>query len=230
MRIAQLRQTADGRPELQLVAAFAVMTAVSLIIFKLASEIAEGETLAADRAVLLWFRSASQNSGHERLLRTVMLDITAAGSGTVLILAVILACGMLASLRRFGTAALLAIQIALGTSLVSSAKLSFARARPDVVPYFTSVSTASYPSGHAANSAIVYLSIAILIATAAPSRVARMFIPCAAMMLTVFIGLSRLYLGVHWPSDVVAGWAIGGGWALAAGLIARWLRTRQTRL
>lgn len=219
-----------ARPELPLVAAFGVIAAVAAGVLKLASEVSEGETEAVDRAILVWLRAAVHGSRHETLIDRTMLDITALGGGTTLTLVIVIAAGLLISLRRYVTAAVLVVQVIAGTSLVAAAKLFFDRTRPDVVPHLASFTNASFPSGHAANSAIVYLSIAVLLATAAPTRPARGYIIAAAALLTMVIGFSRLYLGVHWPSDVIAGWAIGAGWALAVGLLARWLRRHDTPL
>ena len=213
------------RPELLLVLAFGLVAAVTLAVIAFAAEIAEGETLAVDRAILHGLRAALDGmTGHPETVRRLMTDMTALGGGTVLTLVVVLACGLLVSVRRHATAAILAVQVIAGTGLVAWAKTLFGRDRPDVIAHFVSVNSLSFPSGHAANSAIVYLSIAVLLATAAPQRSARIYILCVAVALSVVIGLSRLYLGVHWPSDVLAGWAIGASWALAVGLITRWSR------
>ena len=106
-------------------------------------------------------------------------------------------------------------------------KLFFNRPRPDVVAHWTSYASASFPSGHAANSAIIYLTLAVLIARSVRSRAVRIYVVASASLLTFLIGLSRLYLGVHWPTDVLSGWIVGAGWALFCSSIAWWLQSRR---
>ena len=101
------------------------------------------------------------------------------------------------------------------------AKTLYARPRPDLVPHGTYVYSASFPSGHSTLSAATYLTLAVLIASLEPNRgtKAMVFVLAAAMVLA--IGFSRVYLGVHWPSDVLAGWSLGAAWALAGWSVLR---------
>jgi undecaprenyl-diphosphatase len=110
--------------------------------------------------------------------------------------------------------------------LSSLLKGSFLRARPDVVPHLVQVQTASFPSGHAMNSAVAYLTLGALLAGAEKSRGVRIYLMSVAIVLTLLIGVSRVYLGVHWPSDVVAGWCVGGAWAMLCSYAARALQKR----
>lgn len=89
------------------------------------------------------------------------------------------------------------------------------------MPHWADVASLSFPSGHAANSAVVYLSLAVLASRAAPGRAPRAYLAGCAALLVVAIGLSRIYLGVHWPTDVLAGWSLGGGWACLCWAVAR---------
>lgn len=224
--IERLRELAGRRPEIPLVAAFGIAAGVAVAILHFASEIAEGETMAWDRTILFWLHAQMQESP---ALREFIRGVTALGGATALTIVVVAACAFLLIKRRYATAAFLAVQVIAGTSVIRLAKIAFARARPDVVEHYTTFANASFPSGHAANSSIVYLSVAVLVATATPRVSARIAVLSAAIVLTTAIGLSRLYLGVHWPSDVLAGWTIGGAWAIAVRFIALWGRARFAR-
>ncbi len=113
-----------------------------------------------------------------------------------------------------------------GTIVSQLLKIGFARPRPDLVPYGTEVFTASFPSGHAMMSAVVYLTLGALLARTESRRRVKSYVMAIAAVLTLLVGLSRIYLGVHWPSDVVAGWALGAGWAAFAWLVMLWLQGR----
>jgi undecaprenyl-diphosphatase len=111
-----------------------------------------------------------------------------------------------------------------GGMLVSTLfKLGFDRPRPDLVPHGAAVFTASFPSGHSMMAAVAYLTLAVLSARVQARRVIKVYLIVLAALLTVAIGVSRVYLGVHWPTDVVAGWCAGAAWALSCWLVARGL-------
>jgi undecaprenyl-diphosphatase len=117
----------------------------------------------------------------------------------------------------------------LGGSLLSSGlKIGFERARPDLVPHGATVYTKSFPSGHSFLSAVVYLTLGALLARVQPKRRLKIYLLGLAALLTVAVGLSRVYLGVHWPTDVLAGWTVGATWALLCWLVALWLQSRGT--
>lgn len=157
-------------------------------------------------------------------LKEAMVDITALGGATVLTLVVVVAVGMLLVSRKWMTAALVAAGTISGSLAVSAAKEIAARPRPDVVPHLVEVSSQSFPSGHSANSAIVYLTIAALLTQVTGADARRTYLFAVVVALVTVIGLSRMYLGVHWPTDVLAGWSFGTFWALAWWRIGQWLR------
>lgn len=214
----------EGRP----VAAFASLAIVLVLAMRFASERAEGEQLALDRILLLALRrpdDLAQPIG-PAWLQHVMIDLTALGSTSVLTLIVMLAVSYLLAIRRRLVALVLVASVAGGALLNVFLKMSFARPRPDLVAHLVKETTMSFPSGHSANSAVIYLTLAILLAsTQIRSRVRWLIIICA-LLITMIIGLSRVYLGVHWPSDVVAGWVVGATWALFCWFVMARVRDR----
>lgn len=159
-------------------------------------------------------------------LRRTMIDFTALGGAPVLTAVVVATLGLLAVRRLWLTAALVLAATLPGSLLAGQAKLLFARPRPALVDRLVEVQGLSFPSGHATNSAIIYLTLALLISQVVPGRRSRAYILAVAVLLVGIVGASRVYLGVHWPSDVLAGWSIGGCWALAWWFAGAWLRGR----
>ena len=123
-------------------------------------------------------------------------------------------------LRREAT--LLALTIMSGWLVNTAIKTLVSRPRPDIVSHLTEAGGLSFPSGHSFNSAVVYISIALAFAALSPRQSVRATIVFSAMALTLLIALSRVWLGVHYPSDAIAGWLGGAGWAfLASALLYR---------
>jgi len=147
-------------------------------------------------------------------LRKAMVDVTALGGGTVLTVVVIATVGLLLMRRLWVTALLIVVATSSGSLIVRAIKSEFGRARPDIVDHIVEAGGKSFPSGHAANSAIVYLTIAGLLTQVVRGRATRNYIVALTVLLVGAIGASRVYLGVHWPSDVLAGWSFGTLWAL----------------
>ena len=128
--------------------------------------------------------------------------------------------------RRFHVLALILTAIAGGVLLNVWLKHFFDRPRPDLVPPIAHVSTASFPSGHSLLSAVVYLTLgALLTRMVAPMKL-KMYIISMALLLSFLVGLSRIYLGVHYPTDVLAGWAVGLVWAILCWLVADYMQRR----
>jgi undecaprenyl-diphosphatase len=103
----------------------------------------------------------------------------------------------------------------------------FVRPRPDLVPRAAYSSGASFPSGHSMMSAITYLVLGALLARSQERKRLKAYFFLLAALLTLMVGVSRVYLGVHWPTDVLAGWTAGAVWALLCWLAARWLQSRR---
>ena len=155
-------------------------------------------------------------------------DVTSLGSIIVLVIVTLAATGYLFLARQPMAAWLLLVAVFGGIALVDLLKAVFARPRPDLALQAARVFTASFPSGHASLSAIVYLTMGALLARAQSSATSPFF--SRWLPLSVLIGVSRIYLGVHYPTDVLAGWCIGLAWATACWVVAEWLESRrQTR-
>jgi undecaprenyl-diphosphatase len=220
------RWLAWQRIEIRLLAYLLIGAAALLALAKSASEIVEGDTLAFDRAVLLALRRPENLSSPigPPWLEEAMVQITALGSIPVLALIAVLAVGYIAVARKPALALLTAAAVTGGALMAAGLKLVYSRARPEIVAHLVATDSTSFPSGHAADSAIVYLTLAALVAGTVTSSTQRRYLIAAAFALTLLIGFSRVYLGVHYPSDVVAGWIVGALWAGAASLAVRQLQ------
>jgi undecaprenyl-diphosphatase len=215
----------DGR----LLLTFLALAIVALVFLKFASEVSEGDTMAFDRWVLLALRHPDNHAIPDGPLwfGFAMRDITAIGGATGLTLITFVITGFLLASRKFATAAFVFASIAGGAVLSVVLKDLFLRARPTIVPHLVTVDTSSFPSGHAMNSAIVFLTLGALLTRTQKRRATRIYLVAVAILLTLLVGFSRIYLGVHWPSDVIAGWIVGAAWAAFCLAIARLLQDRR---
>lgn len=200
-----------------------------LAFLMVASEVHEGETFAFDRWLLIALRDPADPAvpNGPAWVRHMLTDFTSLGGTAVLTLITVASAGYLLVAKRAETALFLIFAVAGGAAASTSLKLLFARARPDVVQHLVEVTNASFPSGHAMNSAITYLTLGALLARTEKSPAIRIYLIALAILLTLTIGFSRVYLGVHWPSDVIAGWCLGGAWAILCSLVARTLQRRR---
>lgn len=222
--LAHLRRSV--RREFALLAALAVAAVAIWFFAELADDVLEGDTRAIDRWLLLALRNPADPADPIGPLwfEESMRDLTALGSTVVVVFLTLASAGFL-WLRGRGRAALLLLAaIAGGFVLSYGFKAGFERARPDLVTHGTHVSTASFPSGHATLAAVTYLTLGALLARVEPRRHIKLYLIGLAVLITVAVGCSRVYLGVHWPSDVLAGWALGSAWALLCWSIALWLQ------
>jgi len=199
-----------------------------LVFLKLASEVMEGETLAFDVRILRAFRKADDPSRPigPAWIESTLVDLTALGGPTVLGLVVLAVIGFLLLQARYRTAFAILLTAASGELLNSAMKSVFMRPRPDVVPHLRIAYETSFPSGHAMDSAIIYLTMGAMLMRISERRLTKIYCCTMAMVLTFLIGLSRVYLGVHYPTDVLAGWIIGLMWASVCWLVTQHYEVR----
>lgn len=214
--------------EARLLAAALVPVAAAWVFIEIADEVVEGELDALDRAIVLALRTPGDPADPlgPPWLEEAMRDVTALGGLAVLGLVTATTGGYLWLKRSSGALLLLLSSTAGGVLLSMATKLAFARPRPELVPHTTVAFTPSFPSGHAAMSAIVYLTLAALLARLVAENRLKIYCLGAALLLTTLVGISRVYAGVHYPSDVVAGWALGVSWATLTWLVALALERR----
>jgi len=196
---------------------------------EIADEVLEGESEAIDRALILALRSATDPSDPigPAWFEEMMRDFTALGGMAVLVLMVLAAAGYLLLVGKLRTALLVVVSSTGGILLSSMLKFGFDRPRPDLVSHGSVVYTASFPSGHSMMAATVYLTLGALLASVEPDNRVRIYLLTLAVVLTVLVGISRVYLGVHWPTDVLAGWTAGATWALSLASLSLWLEKRH---
>jgi undecaprenyl-diphosphatase len=220
-------------PDRQLSPGGMLLPAAGVVVFVLiAVAVHHGWLADLDRAGLALLRQRADPAipiGPHGLVSMVR-DVTALGSFIVLSSAVTSVAAFLALRgRRDRALALLAYAIG-GTLLGEAAKHVIARVRPDVVPHLVEVVTLSFPSAHAMQATAIPLVLACFLADTQPRAAMRVYLLCVAALVALAVGLSRLYLGVHWPTDVVAGWSLGTAWASACWLLDRRLRTRAENI
>lgn len=209
----------------------AVMTIAGglLIFIHLGDEVRENEYHAFDRAVLLAMRvpGMPEQPLGPPWVQEMARDVTALGGFALLTALTLASTGIALLHRKPRIAAIMVLAITSGMLVSDVLKKTFDRPRPDLVPHGVLVSSASFPSGHAMMSAVVYLTLGVLLARTQPTRSLRLYLISLSCLATLATGVSRVYLGVHWPTDVLAGWTLGAAWALIFGLIALRVETRQ---
>lgn len=215
-----------ARQEAGVLAAILAVAGGLFAFARLASEVVEGDTRRFDEAVLLALRNPADLSDPlgPPWLEEMMRDLTALGGTAVLTLVTVAVAGFLILTGKRRAAATVGVAVVGGLLLSNALKWGFARPRPDLVPHGQAVYTQSFPSSHAMLSAVVYLTLGALLARTQPRRRVKLYFLAVAAILTVLVGASRVYLGVHWPTDVLAGWTLGAGWALLCWLATLWLQ------
>ncbi len=220
-----------ARRELAATCALLIVGLGAMGFLSIAEEVQEGETRALDLAVLKALRVDGQPDvmiGPD-WLHVAAIDITALGSLAVLALLILLAFAFLAALRRWSEGVLLVAGAGGGLLISQGLKLVFGRERPDLAYRAVEAVNASFPSGHAMLSAVVFLTLGVLAARFADRRRVKVLAVSAAVLISLLVGLSRIYLGVHWASDVLAGWCIGAAWAMACWLATVFVQRRFTQ-
>ncbi|TCZ61032.1 phosphatase PAP2 family protein [Roseicella aquatilis] len=214
-----------GRREFLPIALLGGAAGAAWVFLALAGEVVEGEMRAFDERLLLALRTSTDSSNPlgPPWLEEVGRDLSALGGTGVMVLLVVSVTLFLALARRQAEAMTLTAAAMGATAIELTLKGWYGRPRPDLVPHGARVFTASFPSGHATLSAAVFLTAGALLAHAEPDLRLKVYFSSLAVLLTVLVGASRVYLGVHWPTDVLAGWVLGAGWAATCWGAALWL-------
>lgn len=187
----------------------------------IAGAVAKGSMRAVDERLFLALRSAADPADPfgPPWLEEAALEITALGGYTLIVLTLAVVVGLLLLTRRWGPALYAVLSVGSGALLTHVLKGYFARPRPDLVTHLDTVHTASFPSGHAVVGTVAYLTLAALVMRFFDDLRVRVYVAFVALFISLLVGVSRVYLGVHWPSDVAAGWALGLAWASLSWLL-----------
>lgn len=192
-----------------------------------ADEVLEGGSQHFDEWVLHALRNADVTSPlGPHWLPWVARDLTALGGVAVITLVTLIATGFLALQRKWGALWLVAASVVGGALVTTVLKRAFDRARPDLSLHLAEVNSLSFPSGHSMLSAATYFTLAALLARTTTDRRIKSYFLASAALLVLIIGVTRIYLGVHYPTDVLAGWCAGIAWALLCSLVARRLQRK----
>lgn len=216
-----------GRHELSVLLAFAALASGAWVFSYIASEVTQGDTQAFDRKLLLAMRQPDGSPLGSPELQEAARDITGLGGVTTLSLVTIFTSSYLLLAGRKRMSLFVAGSVFSGLLLSSLLKDVFQRPRPDLVPHGSYVSSASFPSGHSMLSAVTYLTLGALLARSQQRKLLKGYFLLVAALLSLLVGVSRVYLGVHWPTDVLAGWTAGACWAIVCWLAARWLQVHR---
>ena len=208
------------------------ISAVAFLLFAfgvIAQNVFAGTSFALDQSIVLALRDPANPSAPigPAWLQEAARDLTSLGSIIVLAIITLTFSGYLFLARKYAAAWLMIVAVCGGIALNDLLKAAFTRPRPDLVYQAARVFTSSFPSGHAELSATTYLTIAALLAQIQCSFKIGLYFIVLAVLLTILIGISRIYLGVHYPTDVLGGWCIGAAWALNGWAFLTWLQHRN---
>ncbi|MFW8593872.1 phosphatase PAP2 family protein [Cribrihabitans neustonicus] len=227
-RISALLRWSRRHIELTTLALLSVTVAAVWTLAELIDEVAEGSTRSLDSSILLLLRTPGDLSDPigPWWLEEMGRDLTALGGVVVLAITTFVVAVFFLLRQRWMSMLYILVTVGGGIVLSSVAKEVFDRPRPDLVPHGSLVHTASFPSGHSMMAAVAYLTLGALVARLQTRLFLKVYIMTVAVLVTVLVGISRVYMGVHWPSDVAAGWLAGGAWAIICLLAARRLEGR----
>jgi undecaprenyl-diphosphatase len=212
----------------------AVLIAVLIIVagtwgfIELLDEVKEGDTQKFDEWAVQTLTKYHHDEKRDKykMLEEIGRDITGLGGIAVLSLCTLGVAGFLLMIRNYGAMWLVLVATSGGLILSSALKYVIDRPRPDFGERLSLVYTTSFPSGHSMMSAVVYLTLGSLMASIVQRKRLKLYILSMALLITLLVGISRVYMGVHWPTDVLAGWTAGLVWAILCWVVARQLRYR----
>ena len=218
-----------ARTEIAAISALFVVTLGVMTFVELADDMTEADGRAFDQAVLEAMRPGvtPADPWGPGWLEEAAMDLTALGGIAVLGLFALATIGFLVLQRKRLSALLLAVGLAGGVALSEGLKAMFGRERPPEALQAVETLNASFPSGHSLLSAVFYLSIGVMLTRAFPERHFKAYVIGVAVLLTLIVGLTRVYLAAHWATDVLAGWSVGAAWAMALWLVAYAVQRRQ---
>jgi undecaprenyl-diphosphatase len=227
----RIMKPAARMPELRILIAL-FLAVGTLWVFEEVHEnfVREGEK-SMDSDLLLALRSGSDQTdpiGPE-WVEELARDLTALGGVGVLTLVIAASVLFLFMAGQARMARMVLVATTGGIAITQLLKAVFDRARPDLLLHETHAYTSSFPSGHSAMSAITYLTLGALVARGLPTRTLKAYVMLVSAVVTLLVGFSRVYLGVHWPSDVLGGWSLGAGWSLLCWAGAEWLEGSSAR-
>lgn len=217
-----------GREPAVLAAMFVIFAALWAFI-ALAGEVMEGDTTKFDERVVLAMRRADDPKTPigPPWVAEMGRDATALGGFGWLIFFTVVVASYLHLDRKQHLAWFVVASAVSGYVVSSLLKLGFQRERPDIVPHLSYVyNSTSFPSGHSMNSAVIYLTLGVLVAAGMGRKRLKVYVVCVAILVTLAVGVSRVFLGVHYPTDVLAGWMAGTIWAMLCWIVARKLQRR----
>lgn len=237
IRPVLIRLLTVARTEIAALTALFV-AAVGVVSFvELADDMTEADGQAFDQQVLALLRPYADDPGRPWgpwWLKEAAADITSLGGISVLGLFTLIAIAFLLSQRKWLSSLLLALGLTGGVMLSEGLKAVFERERPPRALQAVETINASFPSGHALLATVFYLSVAVMLTRAFPRRRFKIFVLGVGMVMALLVGLTRIYLGAHWATDVFAGWAVGSAWAMFLWLVAygvaRWQKRRRAPL
>ncbi|MBA3461828.1 MAG: phosphatase PAP2 family protein [Deltaproteobacteria bacterium] len=214
------------RTDRVLVIGIAIALGLVLGFAALASNVMETETDAFDHVILRVLRTPDGEPLGGMFLKGVVVNLSALGSSTIATLIVIIASLFLILVKRRNQA-IVVIACGVGTAVaIWVLKDLFGRERPNIVPHLTDVSSLSFPSGHSLIASAIYPTLGLLLSMTFKERKLKLFVFITAAMLALVIGFTRVYMGVHFPTDVLGGWMLGLAWAIVCGLICRRLQEK----
>ena len=218
-----------ARAEIAALAALMVVALGVLTFIEVADDMTEADGRAFDEAVLRWLQPVAGEPRGPWWLHEAAADLTSLGGISVLALFALIAFAFLLIQGKRLSAALLALGLAGGVGLSEGLKSLFERERPPAAYQAVETLNASFPSGHALLATVFYLSLGVMLTRILPRRRLKAFVLGAAMLIAALVGLTRVYLGAHWASDVIAGWCAGAAWAMALWLVAWGVQRWQAR-
>lgn len=223
------RAVGVARTEFAALGALMIVVLGAMTFVEIADDMTEADGQAFDQMVLHWMQPVPGQPRGPWWLHEAAGDITSLGGIAVLGLFAIVAIGMLLILRKRLSALLLVVGLAGGVGLSEGLKALFERERPPAVYQAVETLNASFPSGHALLSTVFYLSVAVMMTRAFPRKRLKAYVLGVGMVFALMVGLTRVYLGAHWASDVMAGWCVGAAWAMALWLVSYAVERRQKR-